>query len=195
MRKITLPLLLLSFVILAVFVYIHLSTQNSLEKDVKAQYLKGGAFTLMHKGATFESSSLKGLPHILYFGFTFCPDVCPVGLATIRDALEADARLSDVKVMFVTVDPERDTPARMDEYTAFFHSNIMGLTGSLEQIAQVAKQYGTYFKKSDKHNQDGNYTVDHTAYYYLLDEHGELMRVLDHSATEKDISELLLKML
>lgn len=194
MKKVTLLFAFTIFLLFAGLIYMQLLDRQSLEKDVKATYLKGGAFTLTHADQEFNSISLVGQPHILYFGFTFCPDVCPVGLATIRDALNSDNRLSVVKAMFVTVDPERDDSTRLEDYTSFFHPNIMGLTGSLESIKTVAKQYGTYFKKADKSNAE-NYTVDHTAYYYLIDKEGELLRVLDHSATSKEISELLLKML
>ena len=170
---------------------------KGVEKDVKAAYLKGGEFSLSNEGEGFKLSSLKGSPVILYFGFTFCPDVCPVGLTVIRDALNSSDALSDVPVLFVTLDPERDNKQRLDEYTAFFHSNIKGLTGSLSEISSVAKQYGTYFRKSVGKGAEAsdNYNVDHTAYYYLIDGEGELIRVLDHNAKAEQISDLLLKMI
>jgi len=90
----------------------------------------------------------------------------------------------------VTLDPKRDTPERLQDYTAFFHPNIRGLTGTLEEIQTLTKRYGTYFKKADA-KPDDNYTVDHTAYFYLIDAEGELMRVLDHDTRPEALAEAL----
>lgn len=183
------------FVSISVWTYMGLLDAPAVEKDIKAKYLKGGEFTLSNEGNAFSLSSLKGQPVILYFGFTFCPDVCPVGLATIRDALNSSEQLSDIPALFITLDPERDTAQKLKDYTGFFHRNIIGLTGSLDEISAVTKTYGTYFKKSVKSDKPGDYLVDHTAYFYLIDKQGELLRVLDHDASASELSELLLKLL
>ncbi len=159
-------------------------------KDTKAQYLQGGDFSLSNEGETFRLQDLRGQVVILYFGYTYCPDVCPLGLTVIRDALNSDTAFAGVPALFVTLDPARDTKARLNEYTQFFHPNIRGLTGSLEEIQSLAKNYGTYFKAMDP--EEGKaYTVDHTAYFYLISEEGELMRVLDHNTRPEALAEAL----
>ena len=118
-------------------------------------------------------SQFKGSPVLLYFGFTFCPDICPIGLTVIRDALKKSEKYNNINVLFVTVDPERDTPVRLKEYLSFFNPSFIGLTGDLKSIAEVAAKYGTYFAKTEA-NEHGEYSVDHTAYVYLIDRNGEL---------------------
>jgi len=171
-----------------------LSGDQTPKKDIKASYLKGGDFSLSNGGDTFRLEGLRGRPVILYFGFTFCPDICPVGLAVIRDALNADDAFSDLSALFVTLDPERDDATRMGEYVSFFHTSIIGLTGTLEEISTVATQYGTYFQKT-KADADGAYSVDHTAYFYLIDEAGELVRVLDHNTPPEVLASELKKLI
>ncbi len=178
-------------VILSVLIF---GGKNTATEDIRAAYLPGGEFTLSHGGERFDMRGLRGAPYILYFGFTHCPDVCPLGLATIRDALQQDEALSDVKALFVSVDPERDTAERVASYAAFFHPNILGKTGTKEEITKLAKAYGTYFMAGAK-DANGGYSVDHTAYYYLLDRDGELVRVLDHNVTALTIAEELQKLL
>lgn len=164
-------------------------SQSVKDKDVRATYLKGGDFTLRSGSGSVSLSSLSGHPVILYFGYTYCPDVCPVGLAVIRDALQADPAFADVKTLFVTVDPARDTAQRLAEYVAFFHPNIIPLHGSEAEIKAVAQNYGTYFMKGAPEGE--TYAVDHTAYFYLIDAHGELVRVLDHATTPAQLAESL----
>lgn len=169
-----------------------LREQDSLSasaKDTRASYLKGGDFTLSSGDGTVSLASLSGHPVILYFGYTYCPDVCPVGLAVIRDALQSDPSFVNVKALFVTVDPERDTASRLAEYVAFFHSNIIPLRGSEAEIKTVAQSYGTYFMRGTQAGE--TYAVDHTAYFYLIDAGGELVRVLDHATTPEQLADAL----
>ncbi len=167
-----------------------------LEQDLKSKHLKGGDFELLHEGRPFQLERLRGKPLILYFGYTFCPDVCPLGLSTIREVLRSSEDFEDVPALFITVDPERDTKERLKEYTAFFHSNIKGLRGSVDQLKAVSSAYGTFFRSARDKLEDGRaYTVDHSAYFYLLDAQGKLIRVLDHDTKASQISELLHKLL
>lgn len=158
-------------------------------KDTRASYLKGGDFTLPSGEGSVSLSSLSGHPVILYFGYTYCPDVCPVGLAVIRDALQSDPSFANVKTLFVTVDPARDTAQRLAEYVTFFHPSIIPLRGSEAEIKAVAQSYGTYFMRGTQTGE--TYAVDHTAYFYLIDADGELVRVLDHATTPEQLAESL----
>ncbi len=160
------------------------------QKDQRAQYLPGGDFTLKRNQQPFSLSSLRGSPVILYFGYTHCPDICPVGLAVIRDALKSSPTFASVNVVFITVDPLRDTPERLNEYVSFFDPRIIPLSGTEEQIREVAKSYGTYFMRSELGGAE-DYTVDHTAYFYLIDQAGNLIRVLDHATDASALAEAL----
>lgn len=170
-------------------------------KDVKAAYLPAGDFSLMQGEEPFDTQSLRGSPFVLYFGFTSCPDVCPLGLTVIRDALNSSEKFSQVKALFVTVDPERDTAEVLADYTAFFHKNIIPLRGSKLETDVIAKQYGTYFVKAPlpgaQQPKEGEvvdpsqYTVDHTAYYFVMDSNGKLKRVLEHNTKAEDLAQVI----
>jgi len=168
-----------------------------LEKDLKSQYLKAGDFKLHYDGHPFKLSSLKGQPAILYFGYTNCPDVCPVGLAVIRDVLNSDSNFETVKALFVTLDPERDSPQIMHEYAAFFHPNILALTGTETEIRRVTDAYGTFFRRAMSASSLNNneYTVDHSSYYYLIDQQGSLVRVLNHDTKSAELAKILSQLL
>ncbi len=129
-------------------------------------------------GQTVTEKSLIGRPTLIFFGFTHCPDVCPTSLFEISEVLRAmgpDA--SKVNAYFVSVDPERDTPAAMKEYISSFDPNLKGLTGSPEEVERVIKAYRVYAKKIPL--KDGDYTMDHTALIYLMDRKGTFVRPFD----------------
>lgn len=137
----------------------------------------GGQFTLTGAdGRPFDSSRLNGKPYAIFFGFTNCPDVCPTTLARLvrmRRELGGDDAFS---VVFVSVDPERDTPAAMRDYVKLFDAPVIGLTGSPAQIAEIKKQFGIYSQKAPGEN--GGYTVDHTATALLFDRNGKFQSTI-----------------
>ena len=140
----------------------------------------GGDFTLTSQfGAQTSLSQFRGKVVLLTFGYTFCPDVCPATLAELtrvhRTLGEDSPR---VQTLFITVDPERDSAARLKEYLSSFHPGIIGLTGPLPEISAVALNYGSYFAKQDS-NAAALYLMDHTAFTYLLDQEG-VVRHLYH---------------
>ena len=139
----------------------------------------GGPFTLTAAdGSTITDQSLKGRPFALFFGFTRCPDVCPTTLARLaklRGQMGSGGK--KLRIVFVSVDPESDTPADIGRYTALFGTPIVGLTGTPEQIAQIAKAYRIYYAKVPQDG--GNYTVDHSATVFLMDRDGRLQSTLD----------------
>lgn len=190
----------LSLVVAGILSYqAYQTSQGSTPKDVKAAYLPGGDFELEHNGEPFNTKQLRGKPYILYFGFTSCPDICPLGLTVVRDALDSDPALKDIPAVFVSLDPERDSAEAMDGYLKFFHKNLLGLRGELVKTHEVAKQYGTYFIKaplpSGSSDDPTQYTVDHTAYYFVVGGDGELRRVLEHNAKPEDLAKALHELL
>lgn len=133
----------------------------------------GGPFTLTdHNGKTVRDVDFAGKYRIVYFGYTYCPDVCPTDMAKIGQAMkaldkEAPRVAEKVVPIFITVDPERDTPAVIKQFVANFHPRVVGLTGSPEAIAAVAKSYAVYFKKQPP-GPGGGYMVDHLAVAFLM---------------------------
>ena len=142
----------------------------------------GGDFTLSGPQGEQSLHDFSGKLVLLSFGYTFCPDICPTTLVIWGQALSqlAAEELRKVQPIFVSVDPERDTPARLAEYTAFFHPSIIGLTGRPERLRGVAARYGAAFARQENASA-GGYVVDHTALTYLIDGQGRLVERLPHA--------------
>jgi protein SCO1/2 len=157
----------------------------------------GGPFTLTNQdGKTVTSDSLKGKPTLIYFGFTYCPDVCPTSLLLMETAMEkigGDAA-KKVNLVFITVDPERDTPAVMKGYVPNFGPTFEGLTGTPDQIAQVARAYRVYYQKVP--GKDGApYLMDHSSIVYLLDRNGRFVTHFTHEAKAEAIAAAVQRLL
>ena len=139
----------------------------------------GGEFELTsHKGETFRLSDIEGKVGIIFFGFTHCPDVCPNTLLEIQRLIIAlKDQAEHMKVLFISVDPKRDTPEKLDSYVAYFNKNIIGLTGSEEDIAKVLKQFNASVKFSGDTNSD-TYNVEHTANMFLINKQGDIGSII-----------------
>ncbi|MFI5014036.1 MAG: SCO family protein [Hyphomicrobiales bacterium] len=146
----------------------------------------GGPFKLASSaGGDLSNDDLKGKPFIVFFGFTRCPEVCPTTLSDISswlDALGPDGK--EIKALFVSIDPERDSVASMKDYLSSFNDQIIGLTGTPDQIAQVAGEYRVYYAKHPL--KDGDYTMDHSAVIYLMDRQGKLAGTLTYGDKKDD---------
>ncbi|MET0366834.1 MAG: SCO family protein [Methylobacterium sp.] len=141
----------------------------------------GGPFTLVDQdGRTVTEKDFTGATHLVFFGFTHCPDVCPTTLQQISDVLAAlGPKAKAMKVAFVTVDPERDDPASLKTYLSSFDPRITGLTGTPEQITAVEKAYRAYARKVP--DQKGDYVMEHTAIVYVMDAQNRFLGALDIS--------------
>ena len=137
----------------------------------------GGPFTLVDgSGHVVTDRDLRGRYVLVYFGYTFCPDVCPTTLATIAGALERlEKRADRLQPVFITVDPQRDTPKVVASYAAAFSPRILGLTGSPEQVARVAGEYRVYYAKHRTGAGPDDYTMDHSSIIYLMDPNGRFV--------------------
>ncbi len=150
----------------------------------------GGDFTLQSADGPVALSDYQGKAVLLFFGYTYCPDVCPTALSTAATGL---ARLSpeeaaEVAVLFVSVDPKRDAPERLKEYAAFFHPAIVGLTGSPEAVADVARRYGVYYAEQPLETAGDGYVVDHSADTYLIGRDGRLFGSLPHGTGPEQVA-------
>jgi protein SCO1/2 len=177
-RKFGSIVIVLAAVVLAAAGYLYLN--QSATAPVGGGVTIGGPIKLTDQdGAPFDSASLAGKPFAVFFGFTNCPQVCPTTLSEmsqVYDQLGDQAK--DLTTIFVTIDPERDTPPVLKEYLSNFSGRFVGLSGTPEQVAEVAKAYRVFYKKVP--TSDGSYTMDHTAVMYLMDRKGEFQAVIGY---------------
>jgi len=157
----------------------------------------GGPFTLIDEtGRTVTSETFAGQWRLLYFGFTFCPDICPTDTATLAAGVKLfeakhPTQAARLQPLFVTVDPERDTPAALAEFTAGFHPRLLGLTGTRPQIDAALKAFRIYARKAPGSTPDA-YSYDHLAVFYLMDPDGRPVQFLaGPTATPQAIADML----
>ncbi|ASP19687.1 protein senC [Antarctobacter heliothermus] len=129
----------------------------------------GGSFNLLNKaGEAVTDKDVITKPSLVYFGYTFCPDVCPFDVARNADAVdELDARNYDVTPVFISIDPERDTPEVVGEFSELIHERMIGLTGTPKQVKAASQAYRTYYRKQENGDPD-YYLVDHSTFTYLV---------------------------
>jgi len=153
----------------------------------------GGPFTLVAPaGTTVSEDAYRGRWLLVYFGFTHCPSACPTALLQIAIALEQLGPLADrMQAIFITLDPARDTPAVMGDYTRSFDPRIVGLTGTPEQVAAVSREYGAYALPRRTGPGEDDYTIDHSTYLYLMDPEGRFVRGFDHEASGEHMAEVI----
>lgn len=156
----------------------------------------GGPFELVDQhGAVRQDSDFRGRYMLVYFGYNWCPDVCPTSLLNITLALEKlDGIAPPIQPIYITVDPERDTVEEMKAYAEHFHPSLVALTGNQTQIAKAADAYYVVYEKA---GEDGSadYFVDHTAFIYLMDPEGNFVRFFSHEAMAEEIATGVLEIL
>jgi protein SCO1 len=145
----------------------------------------GGPFELVDQdGIKVTDKTFLGKPSVIFFGYTSCPDACPTTLSSLSTWLNAIGPDADeLNVLFISIDPERDTSAHLKEYLSSFDPRIRGLTGTDEQIAAVAKEYRIYYKRIQL--EDGGYAMDHTAVIYLMDRAGRFVDPISLQTDDK----------
>jgi protein SCO1 len=156
----------------------------------------GGPFALIdHNGRRRTDAEFRGKLMVIYFGYIGCPDICPADLTSIALALDQLGDAADeVQPVFITLDPERDTPARLAEYVEAFHPRLLGLTGTPDEIRKVATAYKAYYVKAG--NAGGaDYAVDHTAFIYLVGRDGRYLGFLPPSTTPERLRDVIGQML
>jgi protein SCO1/2 len=155
----------------------------------------GGSFSLVDQnGRTVTDADLKGKWSLIYFGYTHCPDACPTALNDIAIALDQlGPKREAVRSVFITVDPERDTPEVLKDYVASFDAPILALSGSPEEIARAAKAYRVYYAKHPEPG--GDYSMDHSSVIYVMDPEGRFTASFTHQSTPEEIAERLKKLL
>ena len=154
----------------------------------------GGPFTLTDQtGKTRTEQDLKGSYSLVYFGYTFCPDVCPTALQVMSNAM---GRLENgiqqkITPVFITIDPKRDTAGQLKSYVGNFHPRMMGLTGTEVQIAKAARAYRVYYAKSKDNDSSTDYLMDHSSIVFLMDPEGVYVTHFTHTTEPERMAEAL----
>ena len=167
--------------------------QSGHQQPVKGYPDLGGDFTLVSVQGPVSLEDLRGKVVPIYFGFTFCPDVCITSLSAISAGLKqlTEAERAQVQPVFITIDPERDDPARVGEYARYFHPSFIGLTGSLEQISDVAKRHFVIFEKVPLDDSEMGYTMDHSSIVYVVGRDGVIKALIHHGEKPEEIARVL----
>jgi protein SCO1/2 len=151
----------------------------------------GGSFSLVDQnGKRRGDADFRGKLMLVYFGYTYCPDVCPTELQTMSDALDLLGDKGDaVQPIFITIDPARDTPEQLRMYAGSFHPRLLALTGSEQEVAAAARAYKVYYRKSEQPN--GEYLMDHSSYVFLMGRDGRYIRHFLPGATPEQMAEAI----
>lgn len=156
----------------------------------------GGPFTLVdHTGRLRSDTEFRGKLMLIYFGYTYCPDVCPTDLMAISEAIDSLGTAGEtIQPIFITIDPERDTVAHLAEYVSAFHPRLIGLTGAVEQIRAVALSYKAYHAKvKDERGED--YAIEHTGVIYVVGRSGQYLGFIPPQTTPDRLIEILQRQL
>ena len=173
------------------------TVRRGIEKKTGVQDI-GGVFEMRDQnGNVFTQEDMAGKYSLVYFGYTFCPDVCPTGLSamtSMHNALPQEMQ-DRLRLVFVSVDPDRDTSEVLKEYVGHFHDKMVGLTGSQQQVDAVAQKYKVYHAKRPV-NKNGIYLMDHSSYIYLMGVDGKtLLKLFVHDGEQTEMIQTLKKIL
>ena len=170
-------------------------SQEKVVTEVESQEgIPGGHFSLKtHEGKIFNSSENQN-PMLIYFGFTFCPDVCPITLLTMANVLDI-LKEEEITPLFITVDPERDTEEVLANYVSAFHNNIIGLTGTIDEINSVTEDWKVYFKKEENQEMPENYSVNHLDIIFIANKNAEFIDFIKPNTPPEDVVKKLVKVI
>jgi len=197
-RAMTKPLARLLPALLAMIVPLALTACEQREPPPLAGAAIGGPFTLVDKaGKTVRWADFAGKWRIVYFGYTWCPDACPTDVGVMMRGFDRFAKdhphlAGEVQPLFITVDPARDTPARVGEFAAAFSPRLLGLTGTPAQVDQAAKAFAAYYARG-KDQPGGGYLMDHSRVAYLMDRDGKPVAMLPVDRDDKAVAAELAK--
>ena len=152
-------------------------------------------FTLTGGSGDVSLSDFRGKLVLIYFGYTFCPDICPATLGNVNQALkQIGSKAEDIQLIMVSLDPQRDTPEKLEQYVAHFNPTFIGITGTQEQVDTVTSLYGVFYEKKEG-SEATSYLIDHTATLMVIDREGYLKLVFPFGVTADEIADDLKYML
>ena len=158
--------------------------------------LVGGPFSLIdQEGRKVTDKDFLGKYMLVFFGYTYCPDLCPTELQVMSAALDSlGTKADDIQPIFITFDPQRDTPEVLKHYISNFHPRLMGLTGTPEEIAVAAKAYRVYYNKLENTSGPDTYLMDHSTITYLMDKQGKFLKHFSYSTDAAALAQDLEKL-
>ena len=158
-----------------------------------SQSFIGGEFEMVnHLGKTVTQETFKGRHMLVYFGYTFCPDVCPTELQSVTVALNDMGKTADeITPVFVTIDPERDDVAAVREYIGFFHPRLVGLTGTATQVQTITDAFGVFYARARNTGETSDYLMDHSSLIFLMDEDGQYITHIRTGTSPEVMARLL----
>jgi protein SCO1/2 len=184
-------------VLVGLVVRLYRESAGTMSLATSGAALIGGPFTLIDQdGKTRTDAEFRGSLMLVYFGYTYCPDICPTELQTMSDALDAlGEKWASVQPIFITVDPERDTPPVVKDYVGHFHPRFIALTGTLSQIEAAEKAYRVYAAKVASKTGGNDYLMDHTGLVYLMDRNGKYLTSFTPQTTPQQMAQAIAKRL
>lgn len=192
-KRILLFAIFISFLALLLstfFLSEYLARQNAPKKIT---HIINSLNLIDHNGGSVNSQSFKNQPSLIFFGFTHCPEVCPTTLTTLDKILQdLDNRIIQTNIVFITLDPERDTQIHLKEYINYFSQNIMAITGSIKDIKKLSKNWGVFYEQISINKDE--YTLNHTATVFMLDKHGNFRGTIAWGENEQSIIQKIIKL-
>ena len=193
-RKLFYLLLFFGIVIMFSFsynIYTHVSESGTCNKSTNFVSGLGGQIDLIDQNeTTFSLEKQNASLSLLYFGYSYCPDICPYDLernAYVKDIM--DEQQLDINLVFITLDPSRDTTERLKDFSEYIHKSMIALTGSNDQIETLKKAYGVFGKLNKVDDKDQSYLVDHSTFSYLVNKNGEVLSYFNRRESTEKISE------
>jgi len=167
--------------------------KKTTEIELKSKPV-GGDFTLQSESGSYSLAQSRGKIVLIYFGFTSCPDVCPTTLSNVAQAFKGlkPDELKTAQMLFISIDPERDTLDKLQEYSKFFHPQILALTGSAEELQKAASLYGASFRKQKVSSEMG-YTMDHTTSVFVVNKVGKWVDSIPHGSSPEEFRNAIRK--
>ena len=162
---------------------------ETIQKLTESEEL-GGDFALRNIDGKVALSDFRGKVVVVYFGFLSCPEVCPASMSVLKRSMEklSPEHLASTQALLISIDPQRDDFQALAEFTRFYHPNIQGLTGSVDEVKAVTSQYGAFFEITESETVDSAYAYRHSSRYYIVDQSGALVQSMRHSTTPNEIA-------
>ena len=183
----------ISFVILLISTFLLSEYIANKNAPKKVTAIINSLNLIDHKGYSFKASSLKQQPSLIFFGFTHCPEVCPTTLGELSEIIEdLKNNITPTNIIFVTLDPKRDTQNHLNEYLNNFNDDIIGVTGSLEDLKILGNNWGVYYEKVLLKNND--YTLNHTATVFMIDKDGNYRGTIAWGENQNSIAQKITKL-
>ncbi len=190
-----LPALILSVLVSAAVLFNIMSMQPR-EDTVATSDVIGGDFVLRNIDGRVSLKDFRGSVVVLYFGFLSCPEVCPTSMSILTRSLEklSPAEKNKTKAILISIDPQRDNFQELLEFTNYYHPNILGVTGTEQEVEKVAQQYGAFFEITASETVDSAYAYRHSSRYYIIDQQGNLIQAMRHSTTPNELAARIKKL-